>query len=83
MNLGMDSAELVRLRKGLTVAEVENCVSASGIMNFRSFSGMILTGETDVLGENLSAPTLSTTVHTRSALGSNRSFIDLVLIIKL
>jgi len=47
-------------------------MSALGIMDCRSISGMILTGETDVLEENLSPATLSTTSLWRSALESNR-----------
>jgi hypothetical protein len=58
-------------------------MSALGVMDCRSISGMILTGETDVLEENLSPATLSTTSLSRSALESNRSFVDLVFNIKL
>jgi len=58
-------------------------MSALGIMDCRSMSGMILTGETDVLEENLSPAALSTTSLSRSALESNRSFVRLLLNIKL
>jgi len=58
-------------------------MTALDIMDCRSISGMILTGETDVLEENLSPAALSTTSLSRCALESNRSFVDLVLNIKL
>jgi hypothetical protein len=58
-------------------------MSVLGIMDCRSISGKILTGKRDVLEENLSPATLTTTSLSRSALESNRSFVDLVLNIKL
>lgn len=58
-------------------------MSALGIMDCRLISGMTLTGETDVFGENLSPATLSTASLLRSALEANRSFVDLALNIKL